>query len=141
MDPEIPVLSIVDLGMLRRVEETASGVITVVLSPTYTGCPATDVIRRLVEAALREAGIAPVEVRYELSPPWSTDWITEEGRRKLAEYGIAPPAFKRQAEEAVACPRCGSQKTELVSQFGSTPCKALRRCLRCLEPFEHFKCH
>ncbi len=141
MDPEIPVVSIVDLGMLRRVEQRADGVIEVVLSPTYTGCPATDVIRRLVEEALDEAGIRPVRVRYELAPPWSTDWISEEGRRKLAEYGIAPPALKERADAPVACPRCGSERTELVSAFGSTPCKALRRCLSCLEPFEHFKCH
>ncbi len=141
MDPEIPVLSLVDLGMLRRVEQGSDGVIEVVLSPTYTGCPATDVIRRLVEEALNEAGIRPVRVRYELAPPWSTDWITEEGRRKLAAYGIAPPQLKARADAPVACPRCGSEQTELVSTFGSTPCKALRRCLSCLEPFEHFKCH
>ncbi len=141
MDPEIPVLSIVDLGMLRRVEQAADGVIEVVLSPTYTGCPATDVIRRLVEEALDAVDIRPVRVRYALSPPWSTDWITEDGRRKLAEYGIAPPQPKARTDAPVPCPRCGSQDTELVSQFGSTPCKALRRCLSCLEPFEHFKCH
>ncbi len=141
MDPEIPVVSIVDLGMLRRVEQGRDGVPEVVLSPTYTGCPATDVIRRLVEEALAKAGLAPVRVRYELSPPWSTDWITEEGRRKLAEYGIAPPQLKAHGDAPVACPRCGSERTELVSAFGSTPCKALRRCLSCLEPFEHFKCH
>jgi ring-1,2-phenylacetyl-CoA epoxidase subunit PaaD len=136
-DPEIPVLSVLDLGLIRTLEETADGVLRIGLSPTYTGCPATEVIRARVSKALVRAGLGPIEVRTELSPAWSTDWITSEGRRKLEAYGIAPPTPEGRE---LKCPRCGSGDTERVSAFGSTPCKALHRCRACLEPFEAFKC-
>jgi len=140
-DPEIPIVSVVELGMVRDVSIDESGHSQVVMSPTYTGCPATDVIRRDVIAALEQAGLSDFEVRYQLTPRWSTDWITEEAREKLRRYGIAPPKDDREAPyEGIACPRCGSEETEIVSDFGSTPCKASMRCTACLEPFEHFKC-
>ena len=143
-DPEIPVLSITDLGIVREVEVGER--ITVALSPTYSGCPATEVIENSVLDTLREHGIEDVEIRRVLSPPWTTDWISAEGRDKLRQYGIAPPergAGKRallRGERNVACPRCGAQSTERVSEFGSTACKASYRCSECLEPFEYFKC-
>ena len=138
-DPEIPALSLLDLGIIRFVRSDAGGVLQVGISPTYTGCPATEVIRQLVEGALREAGVGPVAVIRVLSPAWSSEWISLEGRRKLAAYGIVPP---RDADTSrpVACPRCHSEDTECISRFGSTPCKALHRCRQCLEPFEYFKC-
>ena len=143
-DPEIPVLTLDDLGVLRGVERK-DGAIVVRLTPTYTGCPATLAIRMAVEAALAEAGMEPVRVETVLSPPWSSDDISEEGRRKLKEYGIAPPgrgggARGLFAEEQVACPRCGSTATLKISEFGSTPCKSLWRCESCAEPFDNFKC-
>ncbi len=143
-DPEIPVLSITDLGIVREVEVGER--ITVALSPTYSGCPATEVIEDSVVQTLREHGIEDVEIRRVLSPPWTTDWISDEGRVKLRQYGIAPPekgGGKRallRGERSVACPRCGATATELVSEFGSTACKASYRCSECLEPFEYFKC-
>ena len=143
-DPEIPVLSITDLGIVRDVEIGER--VTVALSPTYSGCPATEVIEKSVLDALQEHGIDDVEIKRVLSPPWTTDWITEEGRDKLRDYGIAPPergAGKRallRGERQVACPRCASIATERVSEFGSTACKASYRCSECLEPFEYFKC-
>ena len=143
-DPEIPVLSITDLGIVREVEVGER--ITVALSPTYSGCPATEVIENSVLQTLREHGIEDVDIRRVLSPPWTTDWISDEGRDKLRQYGIAPPetgAGKRallRGERKVACPRCGATATELVSEFGSTACKASYRCSECLEPFEYFKC-
>ncbi len=143
-DPEIPVLSITDLGIVRDVE--IGDTITVSLSPTYSGCPATEVIEQSVLDALHEHGVDHVEIRRVLSPPWTTDWITEEGRAKLRDYGIAPPeegAGKRAllgGEPDIACPRCGAMATERVSEFGSTACKASYRCRECLEPFEYFKC-
>ena len=133
-DPEIPVLSIVDLGIVREV--TAE---RVAITPTYTGCPATVAIEADVRAALDEAGFGHVRIDTILSPPWTTDWISDEGRRKLRDYGIAPPAPA--GERAVECPQCGSMDTEEISRFGSTPCKALWRCRACAEPFDHFKCH
>ena len=133
-DPEIPVVSVVDLGIVRDV---APGRVT--LTPTYTGCPATLVIETMVKAALAEAGFADVKVETVLSPPWTTDWISEEGKRKLLAYGIAPP--RPAGEREVACPQCGSNETEEISRFGSTPCKAQWRCRSCLEPFDLFKCH
>jgi ring-1,2-phenylacetyl-CoA epoxidase subunit PaaD len=146
-DPEIPALSLVDLGIIRFVETQADGVLTVGLSPTYTGCPATEVIRQLVEQALAAAAVGEFAVTAVLSPAWSSDWITPEGRRKLAAYGIVPPveavSSARQVlreMRPIACPRCSSVDTECISQFGSTPCKALHRCRQCLEPFEYFKC-
>jgi ring-1,2-phenylacetyl-CoA epoxidase subunit PaaD len=143
-DPEIPVLTIVDLGIVRDVECDTGVVVS--LAPTYSGCPATEVIESSVIAALEDRGIANVSVKRVLSPPWTTDWISDAGREKLREYGIAPPergASKRallQGQRRIPCPRCESENTELVSEFGSTACKASYRCTDCLEPFEYFKC-
>jgi ring-1,2-phenylacetyl-CoA epoxidase subunit PaaD len=136
-DPEIPALSIVDLGIIRFVKTLADGTLEIGLSPTYTGCPATEVIRGSVEHALAAAAVGRFVVRSVLSPAWTSDWITVEGRRKLAAYGIAPPVC---ADRPIACPRCQSTETDCISEFGSTPCKALHRCRACLEPFEYFKC-
>lgn len=137
-DPELPVVSLVDLGIVRDVICDESGRVIVRITPTYTGCPATLVIQKTVRAALDEAGFPEVILETVLSPPWSTDMITEAGREKLRDYGIAPPTAR---QEAVACPRCGSAETREVSRFGSTPCKALWQCGSCREPFDHFKCH
>ncbi len=176
-DPEVPALSLVDLGVVREVQVLAGDVaqdngaasdasapvwpgLTVTLTPTYSGCPATEVIAQSVHDALAEAGFRPVQVQHRLAPAWTTDWISETGLNKLRAYGIAPP--QRLAEgvnsgptslvpvqpqehvirfrtRALACPRCGSTDTERLSAFGSTACKALHRCLSCREPFEHFK--
>jgi ring-1,2-phenylacetyl-CoA epoxidase subunit PaaD len=146
LDPEIPVLSIVDLGIVREVRREADGRIRVAITPTYSGCPATEVIRTLVRAALDAGGYADAMLEEVLSPPWTSDWLTPEGREKLRAFGIAPPegsvASARQllAAPAVSCPRCGSRSTERVSEFGSTPCKAHYRCGACGEPFDYFKC-
>jgi ring-1,2-phenylacetyl-CoA epoxidase subunit PaaD len=141
-DPEIPVLTIEDLGILRDVRVDA-GRVEVDLTPTYSGCPATEVIRRDVESALREHGVEDARVRMVLSPAWTTDWMSEEGRRKLHAYGIAaPPQPVGQGSMRllpVSCPQCGSSHTSELSRFGSTLCKALRRCGDCREPFDHFK--
>jgi ring-1,2-phenylacetyl-CoA epoxidase subunit PaaD len=146
-DPEIPALSILDLGLIRAVAARADGTLEVSLSPTYVGCPATEVIRRSAEQALARAGIGGFVVNSVLSPPWSSDWITAEGRRKLQSHGIVAPleatASLRdvlRGDRRLACPRCQSCDTECLSEFGSTPCKALHRCRACLEPFEYFKC-
>lgn len=148
LDPEIPAVTIVDLGIVRRVEAGAGKSVRVVITPTYTGCPATDVITLLIQTALETAGLGNAEIVQEIAPPWTTDWITEEGRRKLRDYGIAPPPPGSTSKRAlmgdaaeIACPRCASLETERLSQFSSTPCKALHRCRACLEPFEAFKCH
>lgn len=133
-DPEIPAVSVVDLGIVREASAAR-----VVLTPTYTGCPATFVIETMVRAALDQAGFEQVPIETVLSPPWTTDWITEEGKRKLRQYGIAPPTPAGQHD--VHCPQCGSASTEEISRFGSTPCKALWRCRSCAEPFDLFKCH
>jgi len=133
-DPEIPVLSIVDLGIVCEV--TAE---RVAITPTYTGCPATVAIQADVRAALDKAGFGHVRIDTMLSPPWTTDWISQEGRAKLQAYGIAPPQAPGQRD--VACPQCNSTDTEELSRFGSTPCKAQWRCRSCLEPFDLFKCH
>jgi ring-1,2-phenylacetyl-CoA epoxidase subunit PaaD len=146
-DPEIPALSIVDLGLIRFVKRQPDGTLEVGLSPTYIGCPATEVIRRSVEHALVDARVGAFAVINVLSPAWTSDWITAEGRRKLESYGIVPPEqsaasmrdLLRKARP-VGCPRCHSTDTECISEFGSTPCKALHRCRACLEPFEYFKC-
>lgn len=143
-DPEVPVLTIADLGVLRDVTETAAGV-EVLITPTYSGCAAMGMIAVEVELALARAGI-PGRVRTVLSPAWTTDWMSEDGRRKLLEYGIAPPAkgSGRRAlfgTDQVACPRCGSDETAVLAEFGSTSCKALWRCNSCREPFDYFKCH
>lgn len=135
-DPEIPVVSVIDLGIVRGVRTDPPAVL---ITPTYTGCPATIAIELSVRAALDKAGFGEVPIETVLSPPWSTDWITAEGRARLHAYGIAPPTAR--ASDPVACPRCGSQETEEVSRFGSTPCKALWRCRACHEPFDRFKCH
>lgn len=144
-DPELPVLTIADLGMLREVT-IVDGVVEVAITPTYLGCPATELIARELETALARAGIAPARVKTVLSPAWSTDWLSDGARRKLTEYGIAPPAPKAArgslfATEIVPCPRCGAVDTERISEFGATPCKSLWRCRACAEPFERFKCH
>lgn len=143
-DPEIPVLTIADLGVLRAVTETAEGV-EVTITPTYSGCPAMNMITLEVELALARANI-PGRVRLVMEPAWTTDWMSQAGRDKLRAYGIAPPAHTagRRAlfgEVVVACPRCGAEDTETIAEFGSTSCKALRRCRACREPFDHFRCH
>jgi ring-1,2-phenylacetyl-CoA epoxidase subunit PaaD len=181
-DPEIPVISVVDLGIVRDVQVTGPSSCAVTITPTYSGCPAMQVIADAVQAALRDAGIGQVDIITRLSPAWTTDWMSEAGKAKLKGYGIAPPAQKvvdisglrtrprpagvasgdagpggapaspldalragvaRGAAPApkVVCPHCGSSHTEITSQFGSTPCKALYKCLDCREPFDYFKCH
>jgi len=170
-DPEIPVVTLSDLGILRSVTREHEQIV-VTLTPTYTGCPATEVIRDDVQRALVQAGLHGVQVRLTLSPPWTTDWISIAGRAKLRDYGIAPPAraaqvqqaqvlqfvsreqwrsgelvkradappsVARAATEGPACPQCGASQVECVSEYGSTPCKALYRCLKCREPFDYFK--
>lgn len=144
-DPEVPVLTIEDLGVLRDVVVDGERV-TVTITPTYSGCPATEAIRDDVVLALTAAGFDAVDVRLTLAPAWTTDWMSDAGREKLRAYGIAPPpaASSRRAlfgDQTVACPQCGSEKTELLSEFGSTSCKALWRCKACREPFDYFKCH
>ena len=131
-DPEIPAVSVMDLGIVRKVAADK-----VTITPTYSGCPATDFIERNIREALDAGGYRDVAIETVLSPPWSTDWISEEGKEKLRAYGIAPPELAKTA----TCPRCGSTDTEEVSRFGSTPCKAQWRCKDCLEPFDRFKCH
>ncbi len=155
MDPEVPVVSIVDLGILRDVRWLGDTVV-VTVTPTYSGCPATEVIAQSIRDALAAHGIAQVSVRTQLAPAWTTDWMSEQGRDALRAYGIAPPAHRAAAADGsqvidmrallpgqvvVPCPQCGSHKTRLLSQFGSTACKALYRCNACLEPFDYFKPH
>lgn len=174
-DPEIPVISVVDLGIVRDVQVTGPSSCAVTITPTYSGCPAMQVIADAVQDALREAGIGQVDIITRLSPAWTTDWMSDSGKAKLKGYGIAPPAQRvvdisglrsgvRRADappaapgtpEAlragiargavpapkVVCPHCGSSHTEITSQFGSTPCKSLYKCLDCREPFDYFKCH
>jgi ring-1,2-phenylacetyl-CoA epoxidase subunit PaaD len=139
-DPEIPVISVVDLGIVRDVAWVpgdGGSTLKVTITPTYSGCPASRVIERDIEAALREHGVERVALDVRLAPPWTTDWLSLAGRQKLRAYGIAPP----ERAAAVACPRCASFDVETISWFGSTPCKALYRCKACREPFDHFKCH
>lgn len=146
-DPEIPVLSIVDLGIVRYVRQDEDGRVRVGLTMTYSGCPATEVIRGMVRTALDRAGHPQALIEEVLSPPWTSDWLTSEGRAKLRAFGIAPPAAPVDSPRrlwrhtAVSCPRCGSDATQRVSEFGSTPCKAHYRCSACGEPFDYFKCH
>jgi len=145
VDPEIPVLTIADLGVLRDVAVN-NGRVEVAITPTYSGCPAMNMIAREIELVLDRAGFRNAKVRIVLSPAWTTDWMSDDGRRKLREYGIAPPqaATTRRALfglQQVACPQCGSIDTEVLSEFGSTSCKALWRCKSCREPFDYFKCH
>lgn len=145
-DPEIPAINVLELGVVRQVEVEADGKAIVTITPTYTGCPAMDVMAADIKKELQEAGVPAVEVRMSLSPAWTTDWITETGKRKLKAYGIAPPektadirALKG-ALPVVPCPQCGSTNTVMLSPFGSTACKALWKCNDCLEPFDQFKC-
>ena len=146
LDPEIPALSIVELGIVRYVHWAADKRLHVGLTPTYSGCPATEVIRRSVREALDAAGYGDVALEEVLSPPWTSEWLTESGRHKLESFGVAPPAKAVTSPRhlfgapVISCPRCGSNQTERVSEFGSTPCKAHYRCLSCLEPFDYFKC-
>ena len=145
VDPEIPVLTIADLGVLRDVT-VSDGRVDVAITPTYSGCPAMNMIALEIELALEREGIHDSKVRTVLSPAWTTDWMSEDGRRKLKAYGIAPPqaGSGRRAlfgVQQVACPQCGSENTEVLSEFGSTSCKALWRCKSCREPFDYFKCH
>jgi ring-1,2-phenylacetyl-CoA epoxidase subunit PaaD len=147
-DPEIPVLSIIDLGILRDIRINGSG-LELILTPTYSGCPAMDTIRIQTRMVLLQNGIYGVKITTLLSPAWTTDWMTESGKEKLRAFGIAPPNSKQQVcdtklfheEEAIQCPHCRSYKTRLISQFGSTACKALYQCNDCREPFDYFKCH
>ncbi len=150
-DPEIPVISVVDLGIVRDlcwtdVDDQAELMVTI--TPTYSGCPATQVIADDITQALRERGIQRLQLKQQIAPPWTTDWITEQGRQRLREYGIAPPVGRaadslirrKHGKAPIQCPRCGSNATLKVSEFGSTPCKAHYKCQDCLEPFDYFKC-
>lgn len=139
-DPEVPVLSVIDLGIVRDVKVSGEKV-EITITPTYSGCPAMDMISMNIRLALLEKGYKEVEIKTVLSPAWTTEWITEAGKNKLKAYGIAPPHAQQEAAEAVQCPQCNSNNTVLVSQFGSTSCKALYQCLDCKEPFDYFKCH
>jgi ring-1,2-phenylacetyl-CoA epoxidase subunit PaaD len=142
LDPEVPVLSVLDLGIVRDVVQADDGALEVTLTPTYSGCPATEAIEAAVLAALQPLGAVRIKTRW--APAWTTDWISEEGKRKLREYGIAPPGHlvgeaTIHIVRRIPCPRCHSARTERLSAFGATACKALYRCLDCREPFEHFK--
>lgn len=145
-DPEIPVLNVVELGVIRYVRGDDQRRIEVGVSPTYTGCPATEVIQSAIRSRLQAAGYPEIRIHSVLSPPWTSDWLTASAREKLKDYGIAPPAHAVSnprrvfREPKVQCPRCASPQTQRVSEFASTPCKALYRCTACLEPFEYFKC-
>lgn len=144
-DPEIPVVSIQEIGMLRDVVVSEDGY-EVFLTPTYTGCPAMGIIEADIKALLEEKGITPVKVTLIYSPAWSTDWMSDEAKEKMRKYGIAPPAHSScgsifKTEQEVVCPHCSSQDTEMISRFGATACKALYKCNSCKEPFEYFKCH
>lgn len=145
-DPEIPVITIKDLGVLRNVE-IKDDLVVVDITPTYSGCPAMKMIENQIHIELHKAGIEKVKVNHVLAPAWTTDWLTEEAKEKLRKYGIAPPTsllnspLPRGEGQGVRCPNCKSINTEMVSQFGSTACKALYKCLDCKEPFDYFKCH
>ena len=146
-DPEVPVLTVLDLGIVRDVRTTENNEVTVVITPTYSGCPAMDVIGMNIRMALAGRGFNKINIELQLRPAWTTDWISPEGRQKLQDYGIAPPQYTLKEEAAlfeetdVPCPHCGSGDTALISSFGATACKALYKCANCGEPFEHFKCH
>jgi ring-1,2-phenylacetyl-CoA epoxidase subunit PaaD len=148
-DPEVPVLSVLDLGIVKGIHVNTAGECTVTITPTYSGCPAMDVIGMNIRLALAGRGFSRVDIRLQLSPAWTTDWMSEEGKQKLKEYGIAPPTRLALAgglnlfeeDDAVQCPRCDSTDTKLVSSYGATSCKAMYQCNSCHEPFEHFKCH
>lgn len=146
-DPEVPVLTINDLGIVRDVQVKAEDSVEITITPTYSGCPAMDVIAMNIRMTLLSKGIKIIKIENQLSPAWTTDWMSEDGKRKLNEYGIAPPYRKSTnalglfEDDNVPCPRCGSEDTELSSRFAATACKSLYRCNSCKEPFEHFKCH
>lgn len=151
-DPEIPVLSVIDLGIIRSVtikeqhSDSANYQLVITITPTYTGCPAMDMISNQISSRLMEAGYQSFEIKQTLKPAWTTDWLTEVGKEKLISYGIAAPVGKsfdnsRLSNLKISCPQCGSENTNLISEFGSTACKALFKCLACLEPFDYFKCH
>lgn len=148
-DPEIPVLTVMDMGIVRNVEIDESEKVTITITPTYSGCPAMDAIAFDIRMKLLSEGIKRVDIQNTLSPAWTTDWMTEKGKKKLLEYGIAPPIGNTarlnnlmfQDHPEVACPRCGSKDTKLMSEFGSTACKSLYQCESCKEPFDYFKCH
>lgn len=147
-DPEIPVLSIVDLGIVRDIKQNDDE-LEIIITPTYSGCPAMDMITTAIKIEMASLGFKKVKVTHVISPAWTTDWMSEEGKQKLKEYGIAPPNAKQQvcnnklfaADEAVQCPHCNSWHTHRISEFGSTACKALYQCDECKEPFDYFKCH
>jgi len=147
-DPEVPVLSIIDLGIVRDIKMNGEE-LEVIITPTYTGCPAMDMITATIKIQLATLGFKKVKVTQALSPAWTTEWMSEKGKRKLKEYGIAPPNPKQQVcdqklfaeAEAVQCPHCDSYHTHRISEFGSTACKALYQCIDCKEPFDYFKCH
>ena len=146
-DPEVPVLSVIDLGIIRSIN-VDNDTINIVVTPTYSGCPALDVINMDIRLKLIEKGYRNISIQQQLSPAWTTDWMSEAGKQKLKAFGIAPPNPKQQfctaemfQQEVVQCPRCNSYHTELISQFGSTACKSIYRCLDCKETFDHFKCH
>ncbi|MCF6274357.1 MAG: phenylacetate-CoA oxygenase subunit PaaJ [Robiginitomaculum sp.] len=134
MDPEIPVINIVELGIVRGIEDSTPP--NIIITPTYVGCPATDMISEMIREKLDTAGHEDIRIKNQLSPAWTTEWITASAREKLRIYGIDPPG-----DHPPTCPRCGSANTKLVSEFGSTPCKAFHTCKDCLEPFDRFKCH
>ncbi len=148
MDPEVPVLSVIDLGIIRDVHIKNDGV-EVVITPTYSGCPAMETIRSDIEKQLKQHGIEHIRISTILSPAWTTDWMSESGKDKLKAYGIAPPTARQHVctpalfheEEAIQCPLCHSFNTRMISRFGSTACKALYQCNECHEPFDYFKCH
>lgn len=147
-DPEIPVLTVIDMGVIRSVKKEESGLVEVVITPTYSGCPAMDMIEVEIRAVLQENAYDNVIVKTVLSPAWTTEWMSESGKKKLKEYGIAPPegsvidkSVLFGAAKKIECPRCSSRNTEMLSQFGSTACKSLYQCSDCKEPFDYFKCH
>lgn len=146
-DPEVPIISVIDLGIIRDVI-ISNNIIEIVITPTYTGCPAMDMITTNIKAVLQENGYDKVIITSVLSPAWTTDWLTDSAKEKLMAYGIAPPVGKTSDKSVlmgeaklVCCPQCGSNNTEMISQFGSTACKSLFKCLDCKEPFDYFKCH
>ena len=147
-DPEVPVLSVIDLGIIRDIK-LSNEEVEVIITPTYSGCPAMDVISITIKMTLLSHGYKNIKIKQVLSPAWTTDWMSEEGKRKLKEYGIAPPNPKQQVcddklfapDEAVQCPHCHSHHTHRISEFGSTACKSLYQCDDCKEPFDYFKCH
>ncbi len=148
-DPEVPALNVIDMGIVRDIILHDDGSLEIIITPTYSGCPAMDVISLNIRIMLSTLGFKKIKITQSLSPAWTTDWMSEEGKRKLKDYGIAPPNPKQQvcndklfaADEAVQCPQCESWHTHRVSEFGSTPCKGLYVCDDCKEPFEYFKCH